>query len=223
VTSEDAAGRIARLAVLQDPVRRNLYRHVAGSAQPTGRDAAAEAVGIPRRLAAFHLDRLADAGLLSVTFRRLTGRRGPGAGRPAKLYARAREEVAVAVPPRDYQLAARIFAATVAALGQTAAETLADVARRAGRALGASADPAGEGADRLQALLTVVGYEPYESDGGTRLRNCPFHRLADEHRELVCTANLHLLSGVAEELAPGTTATLAPRPGECCVRLDRGS
>ena len=83
--SEDSASRLARLAVLQDAVRRRLYEHVAAQTAPVGRDAAAAATGVSRRLAAFHLDRLADAGLLTVSYRRLNERRGPGAGRPAKL------------------------------------------------------------------------------------------------------------------------------------------
>ena len=221
--SEDTAGRIARLAVLQDPVRRRLYQHVAGQREPVGRDAASAGVGVSRRLAAFHLDKLADAGLLTVSYRRLTARRGPGAGRPAKLYARAPEELAVTVPPRDYELVARIFAATVAALGDSGTSAVAEVAQEAGRTLAApfaaATGDAGRGPQHVDALLTALGYEPYAADEATRLRNCPFHRVAEEHRQLVCTANLHLLRGLTEQLAPNMVATLDPTPGQCCVRL----
>jgi predicted ArsR family transcriptional regulator len=223
VNSQDTAGRLARLAVLQDSLRRRLYQHVAVQPEPVGRDAAAAATGISRRLAAFHLDRLADAGLLTVSYRRLTARRGPGAGRPAKLYAPTDEEVTVTVPPRDYELVARLFAATVARLGDTAVTTMITVAHDAGRALAApfttSATNPPERRRRLDALLEAVGYEPYEADGAIRLRNCPFHRIADDHRQLVCTANLHLLRGITEQLAPDTAPSLAPVPGQCCVRL----
>ena len=220
---EDAAGRLARLGVLQDPVRRRLYDHVARQPEPVGRDAAAAAAGVSRRLAAFHLDRLADAGLLAVSYRRLTGRRGPGAGRPAKLYARAPEEMSVTVPPRDYELAARLFATTVAALGDTAVTTMVPVAREAGRELAArftadAGDPA-EPQRRLDALLEALGYEAFDDGPATRLRNCPFGRLAQDLRQLVCTANLYLLRGVLEQLAPDMTALLDPVPGGCCVRL----
>jgi predicted ArsR family transcriptional regulator len=223
VRSEDTAGRIARLAVLQDPVRRRLYQHVAGQREPVGRDAAAAGVGVSRRLAAFHLDKLADAGLLTVSYRRLTARRGPGAGRPAKLYARAPEEITVTVPPRDYELVARLFTATVARIGDTAVTTMTGVAHDAGRALAApfaaAASNARERRRALDALLTAVGYEPYEADDATRLRNCPFHRIAADQRPLVCTANLHLLRGITEQLAPDTVPSLAPVPGQCCVLL----
>ncbi len=223
MSSEETAARLARLAVLQDPLRRRLYQHVAAQHEPVGRDAAAAATGISRRLAAFHLDKLADAGLLTVSYRRLTARRGPGAGRPAKLYARAPEEVTVTVPPRDYELGARIFAATVAALGDSGTSAVAEVAQEAGRTLAApfatATGDAGRGHRNLDALLTAVGYEPYAADEATRLRNCPFHRIAEDHRQLVCTANLHLLRGITEQLAPDMVATLDPAPGQCCVRL----
>jgi predicted ArsR family transcriptional regulator len=220
---KDAASRLVRLAVLQDPVRRRLYGYVAAQPLPVGRDAAAAAVGISRRLAAFHLDKLAEAGMLRVSYGRLTARRGPGAGRPAKLYAPADGEVGVTVPPRDYELAARLFARTVAALGDDALPAVTATARDTGRALAASsgetAFPASRDGRRLRALLTAVGYQPYDDHHAVRLRNCPFHRIAEEHRRLVCTANLHLLRGVVEELAPEVTADLDPTPGQCCVRL----
>jgi len=98
------------VAVLSEPVRRALYAHVAEQPQPVGRDAAAVAVGVSRSLAAFHLDRLVDAGLLDVTYRRLSGRSGPGAGRPAKLYLRSSRQVELSLPARRYELAARLFA-----------------------------------------------------------------------------------------------------------------
>src|SRR5438105_14446775 len=89
---------IERVALLDEPARRRLYDFVSGRNAPVGRDEAAAATGMSRGLAAFHLDRLAEAGLLDVEFRRLTGRTGPGAGRPAKLYARAGRRVSVNLP-----------------------------------------------------------------------------------------------------------------------------
>src|SRR5215218_6815979 len=105
---------VAAVGLLDDPVRRRLYDHVAMSGRPVGRDEAAKAAGIARTLAAYHLDKLADAGLLTVTFERRSGRGGPGAGRPAKLYTRSARDVAVSVPPRDYGLAARLLAEAAA-------------------------------------------------------------------------------------------------------------
>src|SRR5690242_17601844 len=106
-------GEISIIAVLADPVRRRLYEYVTGQPHPVSRSEAAQAVGIQRTLAAFHLDRLAEAGLVEVTFRRPAGRSGPGAGRPAKLYRRAVAEHHVSMPPRDYRCAAELLADVV--------------------------------------------------------------------------------------------------------------
>lgn len=226
MTSGASAADLTRLAVLQDPLRRRLYMFVAGQGEPVGRDAAAAAVGISRRLAAFHLDKIAESGLLDVSYRRLTDRRGPGAGRPAKLYARASDEVSVCLPPRDYELVAAVLAAAAARLGDAGAAAVVDAARETGAALAgdhapqASAATAGE---CLADLLSCLGYEPYVEHGLIRLRNCPFHRAAARHRELICTANLHLLRGAIEQLGAATTAELDPRRDECCVVLQHAT
>lgn len=226
--STDSSGAdLARLAVLQEPVRHELYAYVVGQSEPIGRDAAAAAVGISRRLAAFHLDKIADAGLLEVSYRRLTDRRGPGAGRPAKLYARAAGEVAVSVPPRDYELAAVVLAAAVARMGDLGSSAVATAARETGAALAEQLAPRARTAAQrgrcLEALLSSVGYEPYVESGRIRLRNCPFHRVARRHREVVCGANLHLLRGAIDRVGVAATAELQPRAGECCVVLQHES
>src|SRR5919199_5740815 len=101
---------ISRLAVLEEPARRRLFDYVRGRPEPVGREAAAEATGITRSLAAYHLDKLEQAGLLSATYARPEGRGGPGAGRPAKLYAVAEEEVSASLPAREYEFAAQLLA-----------------------------------------------------------------------------------------------------------------
>src|SRR3712207_2554446 len=108
---------LERLGGLVDPVRRGLYRFVAGAGALVSRDEAAEAVDVGRSRAAYHLDRLGDDGLLRVAYQRRTGRSGPGARRPAKLYRRAPGEIPVSVPPRDYELAARLLATAVDGAG----------------------------------------------------------------------------------------------------------
>src|SRR5437764_15292921 len=108
------------MAALSEPLRRELYRFVAAQDQPVGCDAAAGALGIARHVARFHLDRLVAHGLLDVEFQRPPGRRGPGAGRPAKLYRRSSSEFSVQLPERRYDLAGRILvqAITDAAEGE---------------------------------------------------------------------------------------------------------
>ena len=86
---------VGALSALGDPTRRRAYDYVSAQGGPAGRDEVATALGIGRTLAAYHLDRLAKEGLLSVAYARRWGRTGPGAGRPAKLYERAATELAV--------------------------------------------------------------------------------------------------------------------------------
>jgi predicted ArsR family transcriptional regulator len=210
---------VGRVGALDEPTRRRLYDYVAGSREPVGRDEAAQAVGIARVTAAFHLDRLAEAGLLEVSHRRLTGRSGPGAGRPAKLYRRAERDVEVSLPPRHYDLAGELLAGAVEeaeSSGTTVRQALARRARDVGRVLagrpGAAQDPV--------RLLIELGFEPYEDDGFVRLANCPFHRLARSHTELVCGMNLQLITGILDA-APAAPYTAELEPGEdrCCVAL----
>jgi predicted ArsR family transcriptional regulator len=101
---------VTGIGVLADPVRRRLYEFVCSQDQPVSRDQAAHAVGIARHKAKFHLDRLETEGLLQADYVRLTGRSGPGAGRPAKRYRRGPKEFAITLPARDYELAGEIMA-----------------------------------------------------------------------------------------------------------------
>ena len=209
---------LASLSTLDDPVRRRLYEVVTRQTGPVGRDEAAAAAGIGRALAVYHLDKLVESGLLAATYSRPAGRSGPGAGRPAKLYARADREFAVTVPPRSYELAARLLAEAVEADADGQSRiALAQAARRLGAELGRAEAP---GAD-VEDALTRQGYEPCRGgDGVIRLRNCPFHQLAERHREVVCGMNLTLVEGLVEGLgADGRRPVLDPRPGYCCVAL----
>lgn len=221
----DEAG-LAALSGLEDQVRRRLYQFVASRGEPAGRDEAAAAVGIGRPLAAYHLDKLVELGLLDASFQRPAGRRGPGAGRPAKFYARSEHEFAVTVPPRDYELAARLLAAAVesdtsgagrAALRQVAWRFGADAGHRA---RDAGTGP-GDGRTAVAGALGAYGYEPWRGgDGVIRLRNCPFHQLAAQHRDVVCGMNLALIDGLVTGLSvSGLQPVLDPHPGYCCVAI----
>jgi predicted ArsR family transcriptional regulator len=209
------------LSALGDDTRRRLYEHVASAPAPVSRDDAASAVGIGRTLAAYHLDRLARDGLLTVAYERRSGRTGPGAGRPAKLYTRAQSEIAVSVPPRDYHLAARLLADAAAAdAGGETRRALSVAAERLGHELAREAPSTRE----LEPLLRERGYEPFrDEDGVVRMRNCPFHAVAQRHPEVVCQMNLALLRGLVAGLdAPEVAATLEPQSGRCCVALRDG-
>ena len=192
------------VAVLADPVRRDLYEYVADAGHEVGRAEAADALSVARTLAAFHLDKLVDAGLLEVAHRRLTGRSGPGAGRPAKVYRVAVRDHLASVPPRDYRGLAMLLAEAVEAAG--AEEALKAAARRV------PADPR-----EPVEVLAERGYRPYRDRGVIRSRNCPFRALSEEFPVLVCAMN-HALIGAL--LGGGARVRLDPRPGECCVVVE---
>ncbi len=216
---------LAALSSLDDPVRARLYEVVSASSAPIGRDEAAAKAGIGRPLAAYHLDKLVELGLLTATYERPAGRTGPGAGRPAKLYARSEIEFAVTVPPREYELAARLLA--VAVHSDTSGQSQAAL-REAARQYGASLAPtchatatAGSASESVQTALRQHGFEPWRAaDGAVRLRNCPFHQLAAQHRDVVCGMNLALIDGLIEGFGVSDLhPELDPEPGRCCVVL----
>jgi predicted ArsR family transcriptional regulator len=238
VTGEDDDAAFAAIDVLRDPVRRKLYRIVASSPQEVGRDGAAEAAGVSRSLAAFHLDKLVEAGLLETSFRRTSGRTGPGAGRPAKLYRRAPGERAVSVPPRSYSAAGRLLAEVVDRAGLD--RQLNAAARAAGLRDGAAANGSedesehgsegcdspgsGRGGDGSNgdpvALLRDRGYQPFHDGDTVRLHNCPFHALAEEYPALICGMNLALVEGlISARSGDRWTVAMDPQPGTCCVTL----
>ena len=225
----DQTEDIEAIALLDEPVRRALYDWVGAQRRPVGRDEAAAGVGISRALAAFHLDRLAVAGLLTTEFRRLTGRTGPGAGRPAKLYARAEREIRVSLPERRYDIAAGLMAdALEDASGEVPPTSLRAAAHSLGEEVGrharAAAGPRPSKARRRAALVESLaerGYEPHEQAGELRLGNCPFDALVDEHQDLVCGMNLALADGLLDGLGETRATTRLDRqPGLCCVAID---
>lgn len=223
---DDSAG----IAALADPVRRRLYEFVCAQPTAVSRDQAADAVGVPRHQAKFHLDKLEAEGLLETEYARLSGRSGPGAGRPSKLYRRADREIAVSLPPRDYALAGRLMADAIAEAtrtGEPVVDALYRLANRHGRAVGDATVAARGRPDSTEAALGLAvdmlrreGYEPRREDGRILLVNCPFHALSRAHTELICGANHALISGMATTLQPHCPAAdLDPAPGRCCVVL----
>ena len=225
---EGFARRVTTLGALADPVRRALYRFVSDQEGAVSREQAAEGIEVPKHTAKFHLDRLVDEGLLVTEFRRLTGRTGPGAGRPAKLYRRSAREVSVSLPHRRYDLAAEVLADAIErSLDGTPMDEAITAAADAAAQLAVDTAPdrsrnrrAGE-LDRVAVALEPFGYEP-KVDHDLVLANCPFDRLATEHRDLVCGMNLAFVGSVAERLGcAGVRAEQVPGEDGCCVRVVR--
>ncbi len=213
---ESQAGALAAVAALDEPTRRRLYEYVVRRPDPVSRDDVASALAVPRATVAFHLDRLVEERLLVAEYERRSGRTGPGAGRPAKLYRRSDRQVSVSVPERHYELAGELLASAIEEADETggsAREILGRRARDHGAALAA-------GAADVVATLEEHGFEPRVEGDGVLLGNCPFQRLARTHTRLVCEMNLGLVEGMLDGAGDHRLrARLDPGPGLCCVRL----
>lgn len=220
------AQRVSRVSALADPIRRALYHFVAHQTGAVSRDQAAAGLDIPRHTAKFHLDKLVDEGLLVPEFKRLSGRTGPGAGRPAKLYRRVRKEVNVTLPRRRYDLAGHVLADTLGriASGTPVDQAIADAADNAANIVIESWPPT-EASDieRLSGILTHLGYEPRAEVEGVRLSNCPFQQLSDDHAGVICPINRQFIDAVGRRLGcTDVHAVSVDRGTGCCVAL-RGS
>ena len=220
---EDADLRM--LATLDDPVRRSLFQFVRASSEPVTREAAAAAVGVSRKLAAFHLDKLVAAGLLSARIEPASPRR---VGRAPKVYERGERAVTVSVPPRESELLASVLVDAVESAPAVRTAALG-AAQRRGHELG-TVERSRRGRGRssrdrnrasVTAVLTQCGFEPVVTGSTTRLRNCPFHPLAAHSPELVCGMNRELIRGIVDGIgaAEEFDAVLAPEPGWCCVEV----
>lgn len=203
------------VTALVDQVRRALYDYVRSQDHPVTRDEAAEAQGISRNLAAFHLDKLVGAGLLRARYAAPTDQ-PRGRGRTPKVYEPGPGCITLAIPERRYDLIGAILAQAVAEEPTDARSAALRLARQHGM------DTARQvaGGKSIMEVLAELGFEPAADDRLIRLRNCPFHELAAQQTALVCALNQAFLTGLLDEL--GRTdlhARLAPTPGACCVQI----
>jgi len=222
---------VGPIAALDDDLRRSMYLFVRDHGRPASREEVAAAVGVSRKLAAFHLDKLVERGLLVATYARPPGRSGRGAGRSAKYYGLSDRELHVSIPERNYDVIGSILLGAISRQepGEPAAETARRVARDTGEEIGRHERERlrlpPPGAERTMSVvadvLTGCGYEPtVDDDGAMCLRNCPFHALAQQDRDIVCGLNRELVDGVVSGLGNETVdVVLAPAPGRCCVQL----
>lgn len=192
--------------LLAEPTRRQVFEAVRGARQPLTRDEVAQATGIKRRLTTFHLDRLATAGLLDTDYARPEGRAGgPGAGRPAKRYCAAAVQIELSMPPRHYDVAARLLAGAIHENPADAARRSLAVARAEGQRIGELRRPVTPEQAEPRAVVTEaladLDYEPGAGQAPTmRLRNCPFRAVAEAAPDLVCGMNRELICGLVEGL-----------------------
>lgn len=217
---------IKAVAALDDDLRAGMYAFIRAARRPVTRDEAAASVGISRKLAAFHLDKLVEAGLLHADYEPVGARK---VGRTPKVYRPVDTDVRVSIPPRQHDVLADILLDAVLTADDSAAEAATRVAFSRGEELGATerarTRPGRLGPERAltvaEGVLARQGFEPHRSAPTcVRLRNCPFHPLSTKAPDLVCGINHAYMSGFLVGLdAGGVQAVLSPRPGECCVEL----
>ena len=208
-----------------------MYLYVRRQGRPAHREEVATAVGVSRKLAAFHLDKLVERGLLVASYARPPGRGWRGAGRIAKYYEPSDREFDVSIPERRYDVIGSVLLRAIE--GQRPGESAASSAERAARSLGEELGRAERerlrlrppGPERAMAvatdLLSACGYEPsVDEEGVMGMRSCPYHALAQQNRELVCGLNRELVHGIVVCLGNETLdVALRPAPGRCCVQL----
>ncbi|MDQ4142817.1 MAG: transcriptional regulator [Actinomycetota bacterium] len=231
---EDFDYSLEKLSLLGEDLRRRMYMYVREQAKPVSRDEVARAMGVSRKLVAFHLDKLAEEGLLEYHYQRPPGRSGPGAGRPAKLYRPSEIELEVSIPERRYDLVGRLLVDSIRneSPKDGPREHAFETAREAGMSLGEKVRREERlrppGAERALAVASQVlsdhGFEPARQGDEVILRNCPFHELSRHAPDLVCGMNQAFIEGLIRGLGNETVdAALEPEPGQCCVKLRRRS
>ncbi|MFI9627295.1 helix-turn-helix transcriptional regulator [Streptomyces sp. NPDC052042] len=220
---------LSTLAALGDATRLRMFEFIRQTRLPVTREEVANSLGISRKLAAFHLDKLVAAGLLQARYDTSTGIRK--VGRRPKVYEPVAEAIAVTIPERRYGMLADVLTEAVLteAEGESARAAALRVAHQRGQALGEAererVRPGRLGAERGLSVaaetLEDFGFEPERATPTLlRLRNCPFHPLAAKAPDLICAVNQAFLAGYLHGLGSDrTTAVLAPRPGSCCVEL----
>ena len=223
----DAA--IKAVAALEDDLRHGMYEFIRTARAPVTREQAAAAVGISRKLAAFHLDKLVTAGLLLSHYAPVGGLRK--VGRTPKVYEPVDADIRISIPERQHDVLAAILidAVLTERTDENAQQSAMRVAHERGRTVAAierkQLRPGRLGAERAltlsEGLLKCHGYEPDRvSPSCLSLRNCPFHPLAGQSPDLVCGLNHAFLTGFLDGLDATTVeAVLRPRAGECCVEL----
>jgi predicted ArsR family transcriptional regulator len=211
--------KVKAIAALENGLSKHTYQLVIDKGW-VSRDDIADALDVARSVSAFHLEKLVESGLLKVRYERRTGRTGPGAGRPTKLYGRSDRDYDVSLPPRRYDLAGALLAEAVTLAeenGTPIGKAVTLVSRKAGEMVGANCEDSSD----LVSVLERHDYEPRVQDRKIKLLNCPFDALAQQHRDLVCGMNLDFLKGIVTGMGSAAFALrLAPEPGYCCVRFD---
>jgi predicted ArsR family transcriptional regulator len=228
-------GAVGAVAALNDPVRRALFDAVRRAPGALSREEAGAAVGVSRKLAAFHLDKLVDVGLLALDIPpEPAAPRSGRVGRRPKRYRPADTAVQISIPPRRVNLLADMLLEGIrrAREGDDPIAATLRVARERGAGVGHRERPqrarrlsAERALSVLHAVLERLGYEPTRhGTGPVQFGSCPFHPMSADSPDLVCGIHHAYVSGLVEGLElTSVEAALAPGSGGCCVELRPGT
>src|SRR5438067_1309861 len=199
-----------KLEAVGDPGLRAALLWARGQAQPIAADELAAAQGVHRNVARSRLERLVGAGLLVASYERRTGRSGPGAGRPAKIYAVPPQLESIEFPARRYEALMGLLVDALAPEGRP--ERLRAVGFEFGRQLGRTAKlrPAKRvrtGVERMCAAVRALGYQATlveVNDGGAVIATptCPLRPLVRAHAE-AAELDRGMWAGLAAAALPG--------------------
>lgn len=198
--------------------------YVRGSAEPVTADDAAAVLEVHRSVARERLERLVRAGVLETRFARRSGRTGPGAGRPAKLYSPTPEAESLEFPPR------RLPALVARLLDELPADGRAQALRRAGQEFGrdiaraAGLQPCArvqDGLERACAAVRSLGFHAAldSLDGDTAVigtPTCPLRPLVTECPE-AALIDRGMWAGLVERCVHGTGAEAVDCETDSCL------
>lgn len=124
------ADALAAAGALSDELRRQMYAYIRQARRPVSREEAAERAGISRKLAAFHLDKLVEVGLLRAHYEPIDGIRR--VGRAPKLYEPTGAGLHISIPAREHDLLAGILVDAVVSEDSRCGDLPSDASTMAG-------------------------------------------------------------------------------------------
>ncbi|MFT4210751.1 MAG: helix-turn-helix domain-containing protein [Microbacterium sp.] len=201
-TSPEASSR----ATTASGARARVLGILRASPVPLDAAAVAERLDVHVTTARFHLDRLADAGLV--------GRKSGG----EKRRGRPRIRYAPAGAARDEDSRGQLIHVLAGALAEDASGSAEALA--AGRRWADGFDPIdGDPVPALVDVLDGLGFDPHADGSRIRLDACPFRAVARDHPEVVCAVHRGLIERLLKPTA--LRARLVPfvEPELCLVAL----
>lgn len=191
---------------LGEETRFDIFRRIASSSEPLSVKELVSQLGMHHSAIRIHLNKLQDAGLIYAKKRHMPG----VVGRPQLAFLPSAQALSITLPPRNYELLARL--AMDLASAHEDAESPEDFGVQWGRGYmresGRFADGPVPLDDAVHALMVELrqlgasgnvsrvaeGYQILET-------NCVFAELAADHAPLVCSLHQGVMRGMLTEMS----------------------